>query len=933
MSPYFDTIENLIQAIPSLSEMLKNADHYLAHRDKNGEKKPELFEEHFDRVNKYFGLISPENGLDPIIDNLLSECVLSFFPKSDFLKVGNYLKQLFVRTAVYHDFGKVNENFQAKKDKMDNPLFGENRSNPLKHHHSKLGAYLFVLRHFDEVLRLGIVDRAEVQKMMLMVLMFSYPIFRHHSPTLLRPDGQGIRFEAEELVYMKRYLDNYSMNIHPNLAEKGMSPKHLAEKFFKFVYESHKIVFSFPFMALFRLNFSLLTAADYIATGEYSYDLILDGKKDWGIIDDDLKKAIIEAARTSKGYNENAHRFAKDESYQFKDPKEPDGDNLNILRTEMAVKALRTVQKNSDQRLFYLEAPTGGGKTNISLLAVAELLDKNPELNKVFYVFPFTTLITQTHKSIKETLCLSDEYIALMHSKAGFQTLAEEKKQKDREEKEDGLYGEQRKDFLQNLFALYPVSLMTHIRFFNIIKSNRKESIYLMHRLANSIVVLDEIQSYDPKHWDKMMYMLDQYGQYFNIRFILMSATLPRLDKIDAVKRVSPDMPVPLDLLPNPRAYFQNKNFSGRVRFNFELMAKEEIKEAELAAFVLSKSQQRAARQDSHGRVFTIIEFIFKKTATSFKTEIEQLGKYFDKIYVLSGTVLESRRREIINFLKRNQETKGLKVLLITTQVVEAGVDIDMDLGFKNISLIDSDEQLAGRVNRNVNKKDCEVYLFQLNEPNVIYGKDLRFQVTKELEPTFHEEILESKDFTRFYNHVFPEIEKKNQSPIRENFSDYMTFISRLDFPKVHDKFKLIDQKTFSVFVPLSLPLFVDGLDGKPEAFFSKFEIKFLKRYGVLSETDDKVEGEEIWGLFLSLMRSPQDDFIAKKVERKVIQGVLSKFTFSMFDSEKIRLQMRPSCDEERSFKDYLYMHRWREDNVFSLESGLNEKRLNASFI
>ncbi|MBK6948879.1 MAG: hypothetical protein IPH16_13240 [Haliscomenobacter sp.] len=72
-------------------------------------------------------------------------------------------------------------------------------------------------------------------------------------------------------------------------------------------------------------------------------------------------------------------------------------------------------------------------------------------------------------------------------------------------------------------------------------------------------------------------------------------------------------------------------------------------------------------------------------------------------------------------------------MLLITTQVVEAGVDIDMDLGFKNVSLIDSDEQLAGRVNRNVGKENCEVYLFRLNDATILYGKDYRYHITKNL--------------------------------------------------------------------------------------------------------------------------------------------------------------------------------------------------------
>ena len=79
----------------------------------------------------------------------------------------------------------------------------------------------------------------------------------------------------------------------------------------------------------------------------------------------------------------------------------------------------------------------------------------------------------------------------------------------------------------------------------------------------------------------------------------------------------------------------------------------------------------------------------------------------------------------------KNPSNREKKIILISTQVVEAGVDIDMDLGFKDSSIIDSDEQLAGRINRNVNKQHCTLYLFNYNRESVIYGKDLRYKSEK----------------------------------------------------------------------------------------------------------------------------------------------------------------------------------------------------------
>lgn len=922
-----------MQTIPKLSAVLKDAHRYLAHVHPS--HAAETYEEHYDRVNAYFVQICAQNGLDPVIDRLILDFVSASFPASDPLRSGNYIKELFVKTIVFHDYGKVNHNFQADPKRMNNSFFKMDNKNPLKHHHAKAGAYMYIVQHFEANIKNPPVDQRELGVLLIAILMFSYSIVRHHAGHLICPDGKGISFAEEEFPYLKAYLSKYGITAHENITDKLLLPHLLGQKFFDQVYKDARVHFGFPFWALLRLNFSLLTASDYLATGQYSYDLHLETALDWGILTPERRAKLVDAARNNpdKPYNGAAYALleqVENGTAVLQHPVLPTGSNLNALRTEMAVEVLQTLKKHTSNRLFYLEAPTGGGKTNLSMLAVAEILKNNPELNKVFYVFPFTTLITQTHKAIKETLLLTDAEIALLHGKSGFQA----KNNPLGEDEEDALYGEQRKDFLQNLFALYPFSLVTHVRFFEMIKSNGKDDIYLMHRLANSVVVLDELQSYPPKHWDKMLYMLDQYGVFFNIRFVLMSATLPRLSNIRAVQRASGQkLPEIVDLLPNPKRYFQNVNFRGRVQFRFDLMEQyNEITADELADEVLARSQTRAAEND--GRVFTIIEFIFKKSATEFKAVMESKEGFFDEIFVLSGTILESRRREIIYHLKRNRKAQDLKILLITTQVVEAGVDIDMDLGFKNVSLIDSDEQLAGRVNRNVDKSDCEVYLFRKDDPTVLYRNDLRYQVTREFDADFHREILETKDFGKLYDKVFDKIEAKNKSEIIENFeTDYLDFLKKIQFSKVSEKFRLIEQQTLSVFVPLALPLFITDEKGATEAFFNEFELKFLQKTAVWSENENTVDGRKVWSLYREKLSNPHEDFIAKKIEQKILQGILAKFTFSLFCSEQNQARLMANSHAKLNLDNYYYLHRWDIDQVYHIESGLNEAKLDDPII
>ena len=919
-------LSTVLTEVHRAERLLEHADKYLAHIPKSSdspEKKSETLSEHLVLVLEHARKLCALHGLDGVIERLIIKVVdqLGFLQSEVAM---HYLLQLFADAVAFHDFGKVNEYFQTDRMQNKDSLF--NTAVPEifspKHGHSDLGAYIFTAFHLDKISKMEMGD-SDKSKLAPLVFLFANTILLHHSSTLKEPQKKVLKSQfIQKQAHLEKYLLLYKG--FPNakiLASISPSAEQMLNSFFKKATD-------FSLFALLRLNFSLLTAADYLSTWHYGYGSGPEDETDWGVFSEEKRIGLIHAVRTSKNYNASAYKLFESGNHFLQHPMKASEDNLNILRTEMAVEVLQQLAKYPEQRIFYLEAPTGGGKTNLSLLAVTEMLRTDPTLNKVFYVFPFTTLITQTHQVIRETLLLEDDDIALLHSRVGFQTLKEFKEGKNEEEKEDGTYGSHRRDFLQNLFVLYPFTLLTHIRFFDILKSNRKDDIYLMHRMANSVVVIDELQSYPPKQWDKMMYLLEQYSRFFNIRFILMSATLPRLDKIEAVRSAfNSQWADVVDLLPRPKRYFQNLNFRGRVHFRFDLLENrtEDITLPELAEVVLDKSSARAATNE--GRVFTIVEFIFKKSATEFRNVIRD--EFFDDVFVLSGTILESRRREIIAFLKRNRKTPNLKILLITTQVVEAGVDIDMDLGFKNVSLIDADEQLAGRVNRNVSKQDCEVYLFKVNEAHVLYGHDLRYQITRKLPAAFHREILESKDFGRLYARVFAEIEKMNQSQMVENFADdYLGLLQKLDFPAVHDKFKLIEQSTLSVFVPVLLPVFIENKQGESVRFFSEFELKFLEKCDVWENDSPIISGEQVWRLYrqIALNQEKKSDYIVGKIEQKTLQGILAKFTFSLFESDKNRLGLRSYCDENDCFENYFYLS--RHGDLYDLKVGLDESKL-----
>lgn len=895
----------------SINKSLINAELYYAHTPKRKGDKAETLQEHLHLVQSYLERLIESHGLDSIIDGRIESYLNEVAIDSS--KLGNFIKKLFVYTICYHDHGKINENFQASPLKMNNVhFFGkENNENQIGTHHSTLSSFIFLSHLLDECVN-GF--SSEEQKCAItLTLLFSYPIYKHHSSSFQDNFWDNIFTECKKKEALKPYLKKFKTNLNNDKITEllGMLKKLEEKRVFK-KYEK-----SFSLYQLLRLNFSLLTASDFLSTNEYMSGFpieefgVLSQKRVGELINRVQKEEWIDENLKKKNFNKKTYEEL--DKLSFKKPSEKSNANLNLLRQQMATEAICNIRKNSDKKIFYLEAPTGGGKTNISMLLALELLNKNTELNKIYYVFPFTTLIDQTYQSIKQSLKLSENEIVALHSKTSLG-----------KEEEDDEYGVSKKNYINHLFVNYPFCLLSHIRFFEILKTNLKESNYLLHRLANSVVVIDELQTYNPKHWDKIMYFIKKYADAYNMRFIIMSATLPKIGdlKIEGLPQDSIAY-----LLPNAKKdYFQNINFSGRVDFDFSLLS-DKVKLSELALKVLKESQNYAeidgGKAKPKNSVYTIIEFIFKKTATDFKKEIEKVHNgFFDEIFLLSGTILHHKRRYIINFLKR-KENRDKRILLITTQVVEAGVDIDMDLGFKDTSLLDSDEQLAGRINRNVNKKNCKLYLFDYNKESIIYGKDLRHQKTRDLSDEIKREILEKKDFDKLYKKVFNLKNIRNADSNFININDYINLVDSLKFRSVSDEFKLIEQENFSLYIPLQIPVEIDGENKlKKEMIFSNRDLYLLNKSGVFADDDNKICGVAVFNAYLEIINSEQS-FTDRKIQLKEFQPILSKFVFSVFATEKVRQKFIEYADVEKSDYGYFYMEHWSE--FYCENSGINE--------
>lgn len=586
--------------------ILSDPKRYLAHLPKQNEvKDAETLSEHSDLVMDYARKVCESFGLNKIIRKLIDSSISENSPNE--LKTIAY--DLFFQSIYFHDFGKINPNFQKRK--MNNPNF--NISNyEFESDHSYPGVLMLINSNLTDLIENKNLSNNERLTAVIFLFIFCHSIARHHSPYLSATFKfilEKLDFSAKsEKLYLNQVLEILEEleNIEPSkywsIISQGDATQNVSwiiKKTERFT-EQRVELNPFPLFALLKLHYSLLTASDYLATTHYMnhWETPLE---DFGQINEELRQRIIRNIKSTKPYNKEV--FDNLNGFEFTYPVETNNKNLNRLRQELSVEVIQNIRQNKDKNVFYIEAPTGGGKTNLSMLTAAELLSADVGISNLFYVFPFTTLITQTYKAVKETLGLNEEEIIQLHSKVGFK-------------EKDDQYGQEKKNHIDYLFLNFPVALMSHVKFFDILKTNSKEENYLLHRLANSIVIVDELQSYPPKIWDKLIYIIQNYAQYFNIRFVLMSATLPKLDKLS---NAATDI---CHLTNHREQFFQNPNFCKRVTFDFSLLTwtPPEMKDKEdylkkLAGFVVKRSVEYAENNEKYpGSVFTIIEFIYKQT-------------------------------------------------------------------------------------------------------------------------------------------------------------------------------------------------------------------------------------------------------------------------------------------------------------------------------
>jgi len=406
-----------------------------------------------------------------------------------------------------------------------------------------------------------------------------------------------------------------------------------------------------------------------------------------------LFSALLDADRldTADFENETAARFRSR-------GKRPDWDQLRdrleahlagfsgtpaIHATRAAVSEACRKAASSPERLMILTVPTGGGKTLASLrFALHRAANGTPDrVDRIFYILPYTSIIDQNAAEVSRIL--GEEVVLEHHS-----NLAPERDTW------------QARVLSENWDA--PVVFTTLVQFLDALFNQSTRSARRMHQLAHAIIIFDEIQTLPVRMVHLFNNALDFLTAYGRTTALLCTATMPLLNRV----RVEYGC---LAFTPEQEVIADKATLFRRLKRTriIDRCRPEGWSNAAVSAFAL----EQVAR---HGSVLIVCNT--KATARAIYDQLSVFQGDAPVIHLSTNLCPAHRKDRIREIARRLEGEPARPVICVSTQLIEAGVDLDFGCVIRSLAGFDSIVQAGGRCNRHQKRPEGPVYILNFSE-------------------------------------------------------------------------------------------------------------------------------------------------------------------------------------------------------------------------
>lgn len=353
---------------------------------------------------------------------------------------------------------------------------------------------------------------------------------------------------------------------------------------------------------------------------------------------------------TYPGLNELRDAFTSFMDMKFKDVRET---HVNRIRSEVLERCREAAKGTSG--IYSLTVPTGGGKTLSSMAFALEHAIVNGK-KRIIYVIPYTSIIEQNADQFRE---IFDRSVIEHHSNLDTEDETEE--------------ATRIRLACENWDA--PIIVTTSVQFFESLFASRSGRCRKLHNIVNSVVVLDEAQLLPPEYLNPILFILDELRKNYDVTLLLTTATQPALSPQPSFG--FPGLPGVKEIIPDP----------------LSLHAKLKRVDIKLAA-----SFSEAMNWDSLAEELCTYPSVL--CIVNRRDDCRLLWKLMPEgTFHLSALMCGAHRSQIIAEIKERLNA-GIPTRVISTQLIEAGVDVDFPIVYRALCGLDSIAQAAGRCNR-----------------------------------------------------------------------------------------------------------------------------------------------------------------------------------------------------------------------------------------
>lgn len=365
--------------------------------------------------------------------------------------------------------------------------------------------------------------------------------------------------------------------------------------------------------------------------------------------------------------------------YMEKKNKEAKKNKINSYRSQIYNDCIKAAYQRTN--LFSLTVPTGGGKTLASMAFALNHLKYN-HLKRIICVIPYTSIIEQNAKQYKDIF--GNDNILEHHSNFNFS-------QNDKNVNDDYSNTLQKLNYASENWDI-PIIVTTNVQFFESIFANKSSKCRKLHNIADSIVIIDEAQMLPTNFLKPSLNAITELVNNYNTSVVMMTATKPKFPKEVLLRK-------PVEIIEKPEILYN------------------ELKRVEVKYLNQLSDTELALKINELNQVLVIV---------NTRTHAQKLYEYLPKenLFHLSAKMCPTHRSAILNKVK-SKLIKHESCKLISTQLIECGVDISFPTVYRCLTGIDSIAQSAGRCNREGEMDKGTVYVFNSTED---YGKPVMYQ-------------------------------------------------------------------------------------------------------------------------------------------------------------------------------------------------------------